>query len=280
MSVKWLVQLATLQWLRAQGVYEQWRYQFLVRLCAELPVGEYENWSKCQALFPHAQSVSTQRPATKESMKEWATILYKAAWYAIRTGKGMEAENLSVQAMKARKRILDSEHDDVIWSKAMVASAYSLSGRWIEAERLFVQVMETSKTKLGVDYPSTLTSMANLASTYMYQGRWEEAERLFVQARPRVDVAALHGLASLALRLGFESAKINEILADPSDWVIAKQALLSARKPEYFEYEHEDDLATQIASIFNKARPVAFKTRPLTCTMGVTDYLFARAGVQ
>lgn len=57
-----LVQLATLEWLRAQDVYEHWRHQFLIRLCTELPGGEYENWSKCQALFPHALSVSTQRP--------------------------------------------------------------------------------------------------------------------------------------------------------------------------------------------------------------------------
>lgn len=70
-----LVQVATLQWLRAQNVCGPWRHQFLVRLSAELPGGEYENWGKCQALFPHALSVSTQRPTTNDSVKEWASIL-------------------------------------------------------------------------------------------------------------------------------------------------------------------------------------------------------------
>ncbi|PMB63415.1 Kinesin light chain [Beauveria bassiana] len=176
-----LVQLATLQWLRAQDVYDQWRREFLVRLCAEFPSGEYENWSKCQALFPHALSVSTQRPATNDSIQEWATVLYRAAWFALEQGKGTEAEELSVQAMKARKKIFGKEHEDLISSKAMVASAYRLRGRWSEAEKIDVQVMETSKMKLGADHPSTLTGMANLASTYRKQGRWEEAERLEVQ---------------------------------------------------------------------------------------------------
>ena len=176
-----LVQLATLEWLKAHGIQEQWKHRFLVRLCAELPTGEYENWAKCQALFPHAQSVASQQPEAEESTREWATILYKAAWYALAMGRGAEAEKLSIRAMKARKKIFDGEHEDIVWSLAMVASAYSLRGRWEAAEELQVQVMETRKKKLGEDHPDTLTSMANLASTYMNQGRWEAAEELNVQ---------------------------------------------------------------------------------------------------
>ncbi|KAK3177705.1 hypothetical protein K4F52_009553 [Lecanicillium sp. MT-2017a] len=176
-----LVQLATLEWLRAEDIYEQWRHRFLVRLCAELPEGEYENWTKCQALFPHAQSVSAQRPAAKESMKVWATILHKAARYALTKGKGIEAEDLSVRSMKARKKIFDKEHEDLVWSKALVASVYKLRGHWSAAEELELQLMETCKTKLGEEHPSTLTSMANLASTFWNQGRWEAAEKLDLQ---------------------------------------------------------------------------------------------------
>ncbi|KAJ3495404.1 hypothetical protein NLG97_g3419 [Lecanicillium saksenae] len=173
-----LVQVATLEWLKSQGSYEKWQHQFLARLSAEMPSGEYENWDKCQALFPHAVLVSAQRPTTTDSLKEWATILHRAAWFAVRKGKGIDAEELSVQAMKARKRIFEKDHDDILWSTAMVALAYSVRGRWSEAEKLEVQVMETRKAKLGPDHPDTLTGMANLASTYMDQGRWDEAEKL------------------------------------------------------------------------------------------------------
>ncbi|KAK2612316.1 hypothetical protein QQS21_001742 [Conoideocrella luteorostrata] len=176
-----LVQLAMLEWLRAHEVYEEWRHRFLVRLCEELPGGEYENWTECQVLFPHAQLVAAQRPVSKESMKEWATVLYKAAWYALKMGKGIEAEDLSVKALKARKKTFDKQHNDVVNSLAMVALAYGLRGRWSEAEQLEVQVMETRKKKLGQDHPDTLTSMANLATTFWKQGRWKAAEELEVQ---------------------------------------------------------------------------------------------------
>lgn len=124
-----LVQLATLEWLRFHDLYEQRKQQFLIRLSAEMPGGQYENWTKCQLLFAHAKSVSIERPAAKESMKEWATILYKAAWYANVKGNGIEAEDLSVRAIKTRMKIYSEEHNDVVWSKGLVASVYRLRGR-------------------------------------------------------------------------------------------------------------------------------------------------------
>ncbi|KAJ3499005.1 hypothetical protein NLG97_g681 [Lecanicillium saksenae] len=177
-----LVQLATLEWLRAQNTYDYWRDQFILKLRAEFPSGEYENWDRCQALYPHALSVSAQRPAINDIIKEWATILHRAAWFALGKGKGIEAEELSVKAMQARTRIFDKEHDDVIWSQSLVASTYSQRGRWSEAEKLGMQVMETRKAKLGLDHPHTLSSISILASIYRSQGRWEEAETLEVQA--------------------------------------------------------------------------------------------------
>ncbi|KAM3522463.1 hypothetical protein MY4038_008610 [Beauveria bassiana] len=88
-----------------------------------------------------------------------------------------------------------------------------------------------------------------------------QRKNVLAKARPRVDVGALHGLASVALRLGFESDEIHEILSHSADWVIASEALLAARKPGSFEYDNLDQLATQIAGIFAKARPVASETR-------------------
>ena len=168
-----LVQLATRKWLQDHGKQEKWKRQFIRNLDAELPTGEYENWGRCQVLFPHAKSAATQQPEEQGLLRDWASILYKAAWYAWKLGNGVEAEKMSIQAMKVRKRMLGREHDDTLDSMAMVGFAYTLRGRWDEAEKLEVEVMETSKTKLGVDHLDTLTSMANLASTYRNQGRWD-----------------------------------------------------------------------------------------------------------
>ncbi|KAF2688898.1 TPR-like protein [Lentithecium fluviatile CBS 122367] len=176
-----LVQLATRMWLAAHGKLTQWRQQFISNLCAKFPTGQYENWAVCQALFAHARSAVGQQPEDKSSLAEWATLLYRAAWYAENMGNITDAITLAVKSMKARKKVLGQEHEDTLWSIAMVGLAYTLGGQWDDAEKLFVQVMETCKTKLGADHPNTLTSMANLAATYNNQGRWDDAEKLFVQ---------------------------------------------------------------------------------------------------
>ncbi|KAF1964038.1 putative kinesin, partial [Bimuria novae-zelandiae CBS 107.79] len=176
-----LVQLATRMWLEDNSKLEQWKQQFVSNLCAAFPTGEYENWAACQALYAHAKAAIGQQPKDESSIAEWATVLYRAAWFAERIGHITDTEMLATKAMKARKKVLGQEHEDTLWSIAMVADAYSLGGRWDEAEKLRKQVMETHKKKLGADHPDTLTSMANLASTYRNQGRWDAAEELDVQ---------------------------------------------------------------------------------------------------
>ncbi|KAI9761339.1 MAG: hypothetical protein M1840_001963 [Geoglossum simile] len=173
-----LVQLATRKWLEGQGQLEGWKQQYIKNLCIEFPAGYYENWPKCQVYFPHAKSVLLQQPKGEESLREWALLLYNAAWYAWARGSSIDAEKMSMKSMKVRKKLLGEEHEDTLSSMAMVALACNLKGQWKEAEELNVQVMETCKRVLGEEHPSTLTSMANLASTFRNQGRWKEAEEL------------------------------------------------------------------------------------------------------
>jgi hypothetical protein len=62
-------------------------------------------------------------------LRDWALILYKAAWYALRMGKGVEAEKMSVQAMKVWEKILGQEHNNTLSSIVLVGLAYKLRGR-------------------------------------------------------------------------------------------------------------------------------------------------------
>uniref|UniRef100_A0A093Y283 O-acetylhomoserine (Thiol)-lyase n=1 Tax=Talaromyces marneffei PM1 TaxID=1077442 RepID=A0A093Y283_TALMA len=176
-----LVQLATRRWLEANGELEKWKCQYIQNLNAEFPNGEYENWEQCQILFPHAKSAARQQPQGRDASIEWASVLYKAAWYDWRKGNGAEGAKLSVTAIKTWKKYLGLEHEKTLNSMSMVGLIHLLQGRWKEAEELFVQVMETFKTVLGAEHPDTLTSMANLGLTYQDQGRWNEAEKLEVQ---------------------------------------------------------------------------------------------------
>ncbi|KAL9024571.1 MAG: hypothetical protein Q9196_006422, partial [Gyalolechia fulgens] len=176
-----LVQLATRTWLKANGQLEGWKQCYIKNLSAEFPTGEYENWTYCQALFPHAKSAATQQPSGDGSLREWASLLHNAAWYALEKGSISEAINLSEMAMEVRTKILGQEHEETLNSMDMAGMAYRLGGRWKDAEELHLRAIEISKRVLGEEHSTTLTSVNNLASTYMSQGRWIEAEQLEVQ---------------------------------------------------------------------------------------------------
>ncbi|OAL45801.1 hypothetical protein IQ07DRAFT_661277 [Pyrenochaeta sp. DS3sAY3a] len=170
-----LVQLATRTWLENQGQLDKWRRQFISNLCAELPAGQHENWKKCQALFPHARAALAQRPNKKESLKVWALLLYKAAWYAWQQGRAGEAEEMAVVSMEVRTEALGEENAETLSSMGMVGLARSLGGRYAEAEAVNRETLARKEKVLRPDHPSTLTSMSNLADALNSQGKYEEA---------------------------------------------------------------------------------------------------------
>ncbi|KAJ5826076.1 hypothetical protein N7474_003214 [Penicillium riverlandense] len=176
-----LVQLTTRMWLKSHGQTERWKERFISNLSYKFPTGEYENWEICRLLFPHVKAAISERPKSQESLRNWATLLYNSAWYALWSGILADGKDMALKSRKQRVILLGEEHEEALDSTTMLARAWSLQGHWEEAEKLEVQVMKTSKTKLGADHPSTLMSMASLASTYRNQGRWEEAEQLQAQ---------------------------------------------------------------------------------------------------
>jgi tetratricopeptide (TPR) repeat protein len=176
-----LVQLAMRTWLQAHNKLEPWKYRFISTLCVQFPNGRYESWTECQTLFAHAKSAAEQQPEEESSLAQWATLLYRAAWYACEIGNVVDAENFAVKSMKVRNRLLGQGHIDALPSISLVGWAYRLAGQWNAAEELDAQVMEAYKKKLGTDHLNTFNAMSRLASTYRYQGRWDAAEELEVQ---------------------------------------------------------------------------------------------------
>jgi len=119
-----LVQLATRKWLEANGQAEQWKQQYVKNLAIEFPPGDYQNWAKCQELFPHVKSALAQQPEGAEALKDWALVLYHAAWFAWARGYD-DAEKMSVKSMKIRKKLLGEEREETLRSTEMVSLVYS-----------------------------------------------------------------------------------------------------------------------------------------------------------
>ena len=61
-------------------------------------------------------------------------------------GRWNEAENLAVQVMEARKRVLGAEHPDILTSMVNLAIIYRYHRQWKEAEELEVQAVQIRKT--------------------------------------------------------------------------------------------------------------------------------------
>ncbi|KXX76355.1 Kinesin light chain [Madurella mycetomatis] len=197
-----LVQLSTRRWLEASGQRETFKQQYIKRMAALFPTGEYKNWATCRSLFAHVQVALDYHPS-KDTAERWATLLHNGGWYAWSQGRYNIAQQMLDEARKTREKRLGRKDIATLTSTSMLATVLrdrgrweeaeklfvQNQGRWEEAEKLFVQVMETRKTKLGADHPDTLTSMANLAFTWKDQGRHTDALALMeecVQARQRV----------------------------------------------------------------------------------------------
>ncbi|KAK3947628.1 P-loop containing nucleoside triphosphate hydrolase protein [Pseudoneurospora amorphoporcata] len=154
--------------------------QYIERMAASFPTGQFENWAICRTLFAYARVALDYQPS-ENTVESWAILLYNGGWYAWSQGRYEDAQQMLDKARKVRKRRLGKDDVATLSSTSLLAAVLRDKGLWKEAEKLEVQVMETSKTKFGADHPDTLTSMNNLASTYRNQGRWDEAEKLDVQ---------------------------------------------------------------------------------------------------
>ncbi|KAI4940161.1 hypothetical protein J4E86_011127 [Alternaria arbusti] len=175
-----LVHQALRKRLQVEGRLMQWTQRTTAQLLQVFPGSDHSNRSKWRRLLPHAQYALSHSPADDDHEAR-LRLASKCATTLFSDGRYEEAEELQVQVMQARKRVLTNEHPMTLKSIGNLAATYSTQGRWKEAEELQVQVMQARKRVLTDEHPSTLESMSNLAATYGNQGRWKEAEELQMQ---------------------------------------------------------------------------------------------------
>jgi tetratricopeptide (TPR) repeat protein len=171
-----LVQFSTRKWLELQGELEGWREKYVTLMDDSYPVGRYENWKACQALFPHAQAAVACRPTGGGALEAWASVLFKAAWYASEMGNYHAAKEMGRAALEAREATLGAEHPDTLASVNNLGWVLSRQGKYEEAEVIHRQALKAKEKVIGLEHPDTLTSVHNLGSVLSKQGKYEEAE--------------------------------------------------------------------------------------------------------
>jgi hypothetical protein len=107
-----------------------------------------------KAIGQHAVELGMAKTYNDAEYTNFGLVLYESGYWN-------EAEELNIQVMETRKRVLGAEHPDTLRSTGNLASTFRNHGRWKEAEELEIQVMETRKRLLGAEHPDTLRSMGN-----------------------------------------------------------------------------------------------------------------------
>ena len=105
-------------------------------------------------------------------MQEYYNDGQKCSKFALvmkENGDWKNAEQLEVQVMDIRKKVVGAEHPNTLTTMSDLANTYLAQGGWNKAEQLEVQVMDIRKKVLGTEYPDTLTIMSSLAMTYRNQ---------------------------------------------------------------------------------------------------------------
>jgi tetratricopeptide (TPR) repeat protein len=173
-----LVQFSTKKWLELSNKLEQWKQTYVMLMDESYPVGRHKNWPACQALFPHAAAVLDSRPENAEGLKAWASVLFKASWYAGEIGQYEAAENMNRIALEEKESLLGLEHPSTLTSVSNQAVVLQYQGKYEAAEAMNRRALEGYEKALGNEHPDTLTSLDNLAVVLQYQGKYEAAEAM------------------------------------------------------------------------------------------------------
>jgi Tetratricopeptide repeat len=180
-SIHPLVHSWSREQMRKSEQQKMWQMGGIILSCAISQRSKSEDYAVRHLIFPHIKAHQSHGNEMGLSEPYYDDKWFNFAFVMWENGDWKNAEQLEVQVMDMRKKLLGAEHLDTLSSMANIAVTYENQGKWIEAEQLQVQVMDMRKKLLGAEHPDTLSSMANIALTYGNQGKWIEAEQLEVQ---------------------------------------------------------------------------------------------------
>ncbi|USP80990.1 hypothetical protein yc1106_08264 [Curvularia clavata] len=135
--------------------------------------------SKWRRLLPHAQYVLSH---SEKNDDEERTNLAEDCAGALRSdGQYKRAEELYIQVMESRRRVLGNHHPDTLASINNLGLVLLSQGKYDEAEVINRRALEAREKLIGREHPDTLSSVNNLGSVLLSQGKYEEAEVMLRQ---------------------------------------------------------------------------------------------------
>ncbi|EEQ27528.1 hypothetical protein McanMca71_000042 [Microsporum canis] len=210
-----LVQLAAQEWLDDNESFVSWQVILVTRLLRRFLDIKYENWGRCQQLYPHMKSAIGHKPQGGVPLQWWGRLLYRAALYVVKRGNMVGAVAMSTIALEVSKEAFGEDDpitlycNDAVqfmqpdmtpvtgnnegssnegawrwWTRLYVWLQWLTwlyiwpTGRLEKAEKRQLKVIKAVKKVNGPKHPATVRYISNLVSIYRLQGQLDEAEQL------------------------------------------------------------------------------------------------------
>ncbi|RDW63751.1 hypothetical protein BP6252_11296 [Coleophoma cylindrospora] len=164
-----LVQLSTRRWVQLSRQLERRRSEAIKVMARLFPSGDYETWSDCQILLPHAREIISYRVTDHQDLLGLASVNTRLGWFYNLKGNHKRAVPTLQEAIVVREKELGHSHPDTLTSVSNLALVLERQGRYAEAESMNRRALGGREKELGPNHPDTLTSR---------QGRYTEAESM------------------------------------------------------------------------------------------------------
>jgi tetratricopeptide (TPR) repeat protein len=176
-----LVQISVVKWLEVRNELEVWKTTSVQPLAKTFPSGDFENWSMCKKLLPHAKKV-LESSSGNETDLGLARLANNIGWYMRSKGQYNESESLHRRALKTTEKVLGAKHRSTLASANNLASVLQDQGKYGEAEALGRRALNAYERVLGAEHPDTLISVYSLAYLLHQQQKYAVAQPLYERA--------------------------------------------------------------------------------------------------
>ncbi|KAJ5600860.1 hypothetical protein N7450_001927 [Penicillium hetheringtonii] len=172
-----IVQLSVRTWLKIHSKLGHWQKKSRAIMAQIFPDGQYESWTECKRLLPHAKEVVKSKSSdSKEDRLYTATISFNCGWFLMLRGEYREAHTSQEYALKTREELLGFEHPETLTSASNFANVFHRQGQYKKAEEIHRRILKARETVLGREHPRTLTTVSYLGLIFSDQGKYKEAE--------------------------------------------------------------------------------------------------------
>lgn len=180
-SMHRLLQICARAWLMENNELSFWEGEAVSQISKRFPSGEFETWTECKILVPHARkaleySVSPEKADAKHR------LLADLGWYEYEKGNYEISQSLFEGALAESERHLGPNHSKTLQLMEKLAIVYQHQARYDEAEILYQRTLVECEKQLGPEHLRTLQTVHNLAMVYECQRRHAEAGKLFRRA--------------------------------------------------------------------------------------------------